>query len=591
MIPVDAVRPQSSATELLRALEPRLSGLARHELADVLAPLVDRLEAPAPAEETGELLDVALSICRGLYAGARSAEALRLARAALAHAESNGDTNLTRRAANACGLLAADSGDLASAIEYHVQVLRVSAAADDRVDMGRAWNNLGAAMGFSGNHELAARCYQRSIALLEALPGSVYCRFASYGNLADSLFQVGEFQDGLKYGERALGELTPAFAEQDPYAATLLRRNLVRLLLSLGRVRDADVHVAAACALAERSQTPRGLIAAATTRAAYELATGRCDVALTRLDNALARAREVPTALRDTLACVIRAEESAGNIERALVRLEELSQHIYKFAIDRARAHVELANLRAPGTAGVDQRQAQAKARLMSRVSPPEPPDGWKTLQRLGVSAAMRMDGSGWHGMRVGALTKALALATGLSPLKALDMGLAAELHDIGMLSVPERILSKRGPLNDAERAIVERHVEGGAEILRDDRHPRILLAREIARYHHARWDGNGYPERVSGKRIPLGARVCAVADAYDMMVCGFGGRAPKTMNQALAELRKQSGKQFDPDLVRCFDDLIRAETAERGMDLATSGGMESFQELILSLQEDRGFV
>jgi putative two-component system response regulator len=565
--------------------------LGRQELADVLTPLITCLESDLLPAEAGELLDAALSICRRLYAGARSAEALRLARAALAHATSANDPGLTRRAANACGLLSADSGDLASAVEHHVQALRAASGVDDRGEMSRVWNNIGATMGFSGNLELAARCYQRSLALIENETGPVYSRFAACCNLADSLYQIGDFPEGLRFGERALQELTPAFREQDLYAATLLRRNLVRLLVAAGRLPEADAHVAEAAALADRSQTPRTLIAAATTRAAYELATGRSDVALTRLDNALAKAREVPATLRDTLACVIRAEEAAGNVERALARLEELSQHIYKFAIERAREHVELAGLRTPAVAGLDPRQAQARARLISKVRAPAPPDGWKTLQRLGVSAAMRMDPSGWHGMRVGALTKALATACGSSPLQALDIGLAAELHDIGMLSVPERILSKRGTLNDAERAIVERHVEGGAEILRDDRHPRMLLAREIARYHHARWDGNGYPERVGGKRIPLAARMCAVADAYDMMVCGFGGRAARTMDQALAELRKHSGKQFDPELVRCFDDLIRAETADRGMDLVTNGDMEGFQELILSLQEDRGFV
>jgi putative two-component system response regulator len=589
--PPDIVRSPSSASDLLRALEPRLSQFGRQELAEVLSPLLERLEAASPAQEAAELVDAALSICRQLYAGARSAEALPLARAALAKADETGQPELMRRAATACGLLSADSADLASAIEHHVQALRLAAHVDNRIEMSRVWNNIGLTFGFSGNHEMAARCYQRAIGLVDQEPGAVYSRFAACGNLADSLYQAGEFPEGLRSAERALQELTPAFREQDLYAATLLQRNLVRLLLAVGRVAEVEAHVAEAAALAERSRTPRTLIAAATTRAAYELAIGRSDVALTRLDNALARAREVPATLRDTLACVIRAEESAGNAERALLRLEELSQHIYRFAIERARQHVELAGLRAPGATALDHRQAQAKARLISKIAPPEPPDGWKTLQRLGVSAAMRMDESGWHGMRVGALTKALALASGCSPLQALDLGLAAELHDVGMLSVPERILSKRGPLNDAERAIVQRHVEGGAEILRDDRHPRMLLAREIARYHHARWDGNGYPERVSGKRIPLGARMCAVADAYDMMVCGFGARAPKSMDEALGELRRHAGKQFDPELVRCFDHLIRTETEDRGMDLAASAGMESFQELILSLQEDRGFV
>ena len=84
-------------------------------------------------------------------------------------------------------------------------------------------------------------------------------------------------------------------------------------------------------------------------------------------------------------------------------------------------------------------------------------------MQRLSVAAVMRIDESGWHGKRVGALAKALAIASGVPPLQALEMGMAAELHDIGMASIPEAILAKRGLLNAAERSIVERHSAGGA--------------------------------------------------------------------------------------------------------------------------------
>jgi putative two-component system response regulator len=203
----------------------------------------------------------------------------------------------------------------------------------------------------------------------------------------------------------------------------------------------------------------------------------------------------------------------------------------------------------------------------------------------------LRRDPTGWHGKRVGALVKALAVAMGVDPLPAMEMGLAAELHDVGLLSVPEAILRKDDGLNEAERAIVRRHVDAGSEMLRDDRHPRILLAREIAKYHHARWDGEGYPERVAGKRIPFAARACAVADAYDAMVCGLGAGPPRSMNEALEELGREAGRQFDPEMVSCFDQLIRTETEDLGMDLESNSGLEGFQSLIAALSEDRGFV
>lgn len=553
--------------------------------------LLGRLRTPLAADEVNGVVDAALATCRRLYGNARSRDALPLAQAALAQSTAAGDRSRILRAATACGLLSADMADLVGAIEYHVQALRIGTADENRTEMSRTWGNIGHTLGITGSFHLSVRCYQRSLALVEPQEGPVFSRFSACTNLADNYYQMGRIDEGLRYAERALQEMTAEFRNQDPYGAILLHRNLVRLYLAAGRQADAEPHVGEALRLGQEAGSARAKVAADITRASFELATGRSDVALTRLDQVLARARELPPVLRDTLTCVIRAEEAAGNAARALMRLDELSDHVYGLAIERAREHVELATLREAAAHGGEQRSEQDKARLVAQLQPPSQPDSWKTLQRLAVGAVMRVDETGCHGRRVGALTKALALASGMEPLRALEIGLAAELHDIGFLSIPAGILAKDGPFNAAEYAIVQRHVEAGAEMLRDDSHPMVFLAREIAKYHHAHWDGEGYPARVGGRFIPVAARMCAVADAYDTMVCGIGRREPLTMAGALAELRAQSGRQFDPALVSCFDALIRSESRDLGVDLGAGSGMEDFQELVLSLKEDRGFV
>jgi len=553
--------------------------------------LISQLRAPLPAEGANQVVDSALALCRQLYGSARSRDALPLAQAALARSREASDPNRILRAAAACGGLSADMADIVGAINYHVQALRVGMREENRGEMSRSWNNIGNALGITGNYSMAARCFQRSLALVAPMSGPVYSRFAASGNLADCFFQLGNTSEGIAQAERALHEMTPAFREHDPYAAVLLHRNLVRLNVAAGRLDLAERHVAEVVAIGAASASPRVRIAVDITRASFELASGRSDVALTRLDQVLARAREVPSTLRDTLACVIRAEESAGNTARALMRLEELSDHIYNLAIERAREHVELAGVREEAGLAMDQRNEIDRARLVSKLEPRSAPESFKALQRLAVGAVMRMDETGWHGRRVGALSKALALALGTPPLQAVEIGMAAELHDIGMLSIPEGILASKRSLNAAETAIVQRHADAGAEMLRDDDHPMVFMAQEIARYHHAHWDGQGYPARVAGRFIPLGARICAVADAYDAMVCGIGSEPARTMAEALEELQRGAGTQFDPEHVSCFDALVRSESEDLGMDLQAGSGMEDFQELVLTLKEDRGFV
>ncbi len=591
MTSTPTTRARPPLADSLKDLEPRLPQLGRHELREALAPLVGSLQGALPANEAAPTIEAALAVCRHMYANGRSGEALPLARAALVQAGFADDSVLVRRASNACGLLSADTADVAGGLEHHIRSLRLVSAERNHAEIGAVWSNIGLTVAVTGNHEMAARAYHRALGALEPVAGPVFSRFTACCNLSNSLYHLGEVGEGLRFGTRALEELSPAFVSRDPHGAILLCRNMARLLIAARRVEEARTHVEEATRLAAEAGSSRATIAAATTRAAYELATGHVDVALTRLDKALGQARQMPAALRDTLVCVIQAEEASGSAERALLRLNELSDHVYGFAIDRARQHVELSGLCDVSFAVEARRQEQHKARLVSQLQPPDAPPGWEALRRLAVGAALRMDPTGWHGVRVGALTGALAAAHGEPPLRALEIGLASELHDIGLTSVPEGILAKQAALNEVERRLYLRHTDAGAEILRDDHHPRILLAREIAQYHHARWDGTGHPERVGGRFIPLPARMCAIADAYDEAVCGLGGRRAMSMSDALEVLREGAGTQFDPALVADFERLLLSETENHGLDPSAEIGLEGCQELILSLQEERGFL
>ncbi|MBL8515210.1 MAG: HD domain-containing protein, partial [Betaproteobacteria bacterium] len=233
-------------------------------------------------------------------------------------------------------------------------------------------------------------------------------------------------------------------------------------------------------------------------------------------------------------------------------------------------------------------RQARKAGNANSIVTVKKPAE-WDTLYGLASTASLRIDRRGVHGRDVGALTKALAQEIGIAPLDALEIGLASQLHDIGMLSVPEQMPLSKNRLSAAERDLVNRHSDAGAAMLSIAGHPRWGLAKDIAQYHHAHWDGSGYPAGVQGAGIPIGARLCAVADAYDSMVTSRPWRTPMTMDAALAELKAAAGSQLDPDLVEKFEIMIRRESDDIGVDPALDPGLNGFETLIDALTEDRG--
>ncbi|MEA2609481.1 MAG: hypothetical protein QOJ75_1724, partial [Chloroflexota bacterium] len=148
-----------------------------------------------------------------------------------------------------------------------------------------------------------------------------------------------------------------------------------------------------------------------------------------------------------------------------------------------------------------------------------------------------------------------LAIGLGLPESEIERIRVASLLHDLGKLAIPEEILTKPGELNDPEWRIVSEHPKIGQVIL--EQAGALRDAATIVLHHHEWFDGRGYPHGLSGEEIPVGARIVAIADAYEAMVAGRPYRDAITHEAALLELRRHSGMQFDPDLVRRFGELF----------------------------------
>jgi diguanylate cyclase (GGDEF)-like protein/putative nucleotidyltransferase with HDIG domain len=177
---------------------------------------------------------------------------------------------------------------------------------------------------------------------------------------------------------------------------------------------------------------------------------------------------------------------------------------------------------------------------------------------RAAASLARAVDArdvyTGSHSQRVADLAARTARRLGLPEEEVELTRLAASLHDLGKLAIPEEILRKPGPLTDPERMVLERHPQIGFRMLES---LGVDPVADWVLHHHERWDGSGYPDGLPGDEIPLGARIIFVADAYDAMTSERVYRRRVDPEQAIAELRRCAGSQFDPGIVNALADEL----------------------------------
>lgn len=212
-----------------------------------------------------------------------------------------------------------------------------------------------------------------------------------------------------------------------------------------------------------------------------------------------------------------------------------------------------------------------------------------EVIWRLAKAAEFRDEDTGNHVMRVASYCRAIAEKLGCERDFVERLFLTSPLHDIGKIAVPDSILLKPGKLTDVEWVVMRSHAELGAKILQDDskarqifhqfdgqensasrRDPLIEMAANIARTHHEKWDGSGYPRGLAGEEIPLEARIVAVADVYDALTSARPYKQPMSPEKSMSIIHEGAGKHFDPTVVTafdaCFDEIrsIQVRLADR---------------------------
>lgn len=178
-------------------------------------------------------------------------------------------------------------------------------------------------------------------------------------------------------------------------------------------------------------------------------------------------------------------------------------------------------------------------------------------IYMLGEASQFKDTDTGAHIWRMAAYSRALAEAAGWSHDDCVELEMAAPMHDIGKLAIPDAILHKPARLSPQEWAVMQTHSAVGHQILSKSAAPLLRTAATIARHHHERWDGAGYPDGLSGNAIPEIARIVALADVFDALSTRRPYKNAWPLEQVLQTVRESAGSHFDPRLVGLFLDIL----------------------------------
>ena len=472
-----------------------------------------------------------------------------------------GHNSWLRKALMITAVVHADSGNVAESLPFYSRALACARAQNDVQGEVTVLVNLGVALNYGALYREAIPCFQRAMSLVRDAALDQFVPRISI-NLAQSYYHLDQIQEGFAAAKLAI-ETSPSPTDVTSAMVAITREyTYVQLALEHGKLNTAREHAKICAAHAQWSGLRRG-------KALSDVATGLCEVhggnvenGLALLEGALANAQDIDSVRSVALVALVRAYDTACQPERALVYLKSLLELKRQVRNESLAALFALPSdlivaLCVPGE--IDLRAFEFKeAQLKASVAEREVVNSrLEMLERLAVTADLKEEASGEHGYRVGKLAALLAEELVWSRESCQAIEVAARLHDIGKLGVPDRILLKSLELKEAERHFISAHTVIGAELLAKSNIPQLRMAEEIARFHHEWWNGKGYPSKLVGKRIPIHARIVALADVFDALTHGRPFSKPWPMDRAIEDIRSRKGTQFDPDLTEVFIALI----------------------------------
>ncbi|UBV44346.1 tetratricopeptide repeat protein (plasmid) [Deinococcus taeanensis] len=423
-------------------------------------------------------------------------------------------------------------GDLDKAVHSLVSGVEAAERAGTTVSIAAGHNELGLVYREQGEHKAALDAFHRAL--------SVARKNGMRHEEAEILDTLG--QTYTRAGEPRLARAT--FYEAYALATSLddkpCQANVLIGLGSLGyqehSYREAIEYLRQAVHLTETTHMKRQALEAHECLAHCLHATGCSDEAVPHYQTVATLQREL---FRD-------------DSERKLRKLTD------QLELEKARHQADMyRQLNDVALQAKEQAEAEVRERTLALEQAQ-----LEILTRLGIAAEYRDDKTGMHTYRVGHIAGKLAEALKLPRQQTELIRLAARLHDVGKIGVPDAVLLKPGKFTPEEFEIMKHHTTIGARVLQGGHSELMRVAEEIALSHHERWDGRGYPQGLSGTDIPLTGRLVAVADVWDALTTERSYKGAWTHDDARAEIEAQSGKQFDPDIVSAFLDLLNTNAA-----------------------------